>query len=1063
VTEIAPDVAATVDQSRPWPGLASFTEENRNFFHGREDEVAELARRVQRKLLTVLFGQSGLGKTSILRAGLVPRLREQGYCPVYVRVDYSREAPEPAEQIKQAIARTARRAGEWTQAGVAMAGESLWEFLHHRDDVLQDEHGQTLIPLLIFDQFEEIFTLAQSDEFGRARAARFIADLADLVENRPPAELEARLESDDTTAERFDFARGDYRVLIALREDYLAPLEGLKTRMPSITQNRQRLAPMTGLQGLEAVRGPGGKLVTEEVAAAIVRFVAGGAELDHAQVEPSLLSLICRELNDTRIAQNRAEISLDLLAGSHESILGNFYERVLADQLPGVRRIIEDELLTDSGYRESMAEERLRSSFTAAGAPPDSLALLVNRRLLRIEERLDMRRVELTHDVLCSVVKRSRDLRHERESREATERLLAEQRAREKAARHALVRARQVAVFCIVLALGAVLAAGFAYFSSQRAKQAEATARVSRSQAEQLLGYLTDDFARELRGTGRLDVIADLAKREIEYFEALPARLQKGDTARLGAVALLQYAWSNRTLGRLDEASTAIDKSLVLLTGLRDGGDTSEATTIAMVRALGVRSRILNNKQDSAALPTVERAVALLEPLTQNPAASIAVRRAEVELLTGLGYAHVSLYDGDPRAVEILQRAMRVSEQNGARDPARNLYFAESFAEAGAWIVPALLSQKRADDARRAGLDAADIADQILRLRPGNMNALYSQGILQSTLGDLEAEALNPAGSMPFYARAVDVQTTLVNLDPGNSISLNNRASAYWSRANSLWSMGKTREALQSFELAASDMAISGKAGSSLFLSALRLTSDRIEYRAEVDDRAGSDRLLGELFLQSKDLRRREGADSVVTLFAETMYARALGKTRLLRSDWTGALRAVDDALGAVRTAKAGGALDETWRAGSLARLGSVKAEAELRLGNFVAAEASAREGVAARRKMFNSPIFDAVEVNALQRTAALALIGQHRAGEAGAAIAPGIAFLRDLQTRNRGDGQIAVELAATLYVQALIEPAQRARLLRESAAILDALPAGLRNLLSVRQWRARVREAAGA
>jgi hypothetical protein len=86
-----------------------------------------------------------------------------------------------------------------------------------RGDVLQDESGSTLIPLLIFDQFEEIFTLAQSDDAGRARAARFIEDLADLVENRPPRELEARLETDEEAAGRFDFARSDYRVLIALR------------------------------------------------------------------------------------------------------------------------------------------------------------------------------------------------------------------------------------------------------------------------------------------------------------------------------------------------------------------------------------------------------------------------------------------------------------------------------------------------------------------------------------------------------------------------------------------------------------------------------------------------------------------------------------------------------------------------------------------------------------------------------------------------------------------------------------------------------------------------------
>jgi hypothetical protein len=114
-------------------------------------------------------------------------------------------------------------------------------------------------------------------------------------------------------------------------------------------------------------------------------------------------------------------------------------------------------LLTSSGFRENIAEERLLSRLTAVGADPGTLATLVNRRLLRIEERLDVRRVELTHDVLCGVVKSSRDLRREREAREATERLLAEQHARELSARHALVRARQIATGCTVLAAAAIL------------------------------------------------------------------------------------------------------------------------------------------------------------------------------------------------------------------------------------------------------------------------------------------------------------------------------------------------------------------------------------------------------------------------------------------------------------------------------------------------------------------------------------------------------------------------------------------------------------------------------
>lgn len=403
------DSGQAVDAQSPWLGLASYSEETRAFFYGRDEETAELVRRVQRKLLTVLFGQSGLGKTSLLRAGLVPNLRPDGYCPIYVRIDYSGRGLSPAAQVKQATEKAIAAVGEWTQPGVAQPGESLWEFFHHREDVVLDPNGRALTLLLIFDQFEEVFTLAQTDDAGRARAQEFLEQLADLVENRPPVALE----DDEAAVDRYDFARADYRVLIALREDYLANLESLKSLMPSITQNRLRLARMNGVQAIEAVVRPGGGLVSESVAEQIVRFVAGAEKLNGGEVEPSLLSLVCRELNEARRVQGHAVISADLLAGSRKTILSEFYDRTLSDQPDGVRHYIEDDLLTDSGYRESIAEERVRAAFNACGAP-DALAKLVDRRLLRMEERLDVRRVELTHDVLCGVVKSSRDVRAER-------------------------------------------------------------------------------------------------------------------------------------------------------------------------------------------------------------------------------------------------------------------------------------------------------------------------------------------------------------------------------------------------------------------------------------------------------------------------------------------------------------------------------------------------------------------------------------------------------------------------------------------------------------------------
>ena len=73
----------------------------------------------------------------------MPRLRRQGMCPVYVRIDYGRDSPSPAEQIKQAIFRETLSSGQWSQTGVAVEGETLWEFLHHRDDTLRDAAGRS--------------------------------------------------------------------------------------------------------------------------------------------------------------------------------------------------------------------------------------------------------------------------------------------------------------------------------------------------------------------------------------------------------------------------------------------------------------------------------------------------------------------------------------------------------------------------------------------------------------------------------------------------------------------------------------------------------------------------------------------------------------------------------------------------------------------------------------------------------------------------------------------------------------------------------------------------------
>jgi tetratricopeptide (TPR) repeat protein len=1059
----------SVDPQHPWLGLASFTEETRAYFYGREEEVAELDRRVQRKTLTVLFGQSGLGKTSILRAGLVPRLRPMGYCPVYVRIDYSRDSPPPSDQIKAAIFRATQESGQWTQPGVAVTGESLWEFLHHRDDILRDASGKTVIPLLIFDQFEEIFTLAQGDDFGRQRAAQFIEDLADLVENRAPESLEARIELDDSATERFDFTRSDYRILIALREDYLAHLEAFKGEMPSITQNRMRLARMTGEQALAAVSKPGGKLVSAEVAEAIVRFIAGGSELRNAEVEPSLLSLICRELNNARIAQGRAEISADLLAGSHGTILAEFYERALADQPLAVRHFIEDELLTESGFRESIAEESVRKAFAAAGARPDALAVLVDRRLLRIEERLDVRRVELTHDVLCSVVRASRDLRHEREARDEAERKLATQRARELATRKALVRARQIAAVCAVLAIGALTGAVFGYYSMKRAQLAEAQAvqtramaESARGEAEKLIVYLLDDFYLELEPVGRLDILAQLSKRAVDYYSALPAALRTSETDRNRALALVRYGSVLRTQSKLDESQKALAEAVGVLDKMRHEGDQSEITANGLSLGLVSQARVADSlNQFPQAQQLATQAVDTLRPLMAIPHPSIPLLRAYGLAITYLGFSQLRRNEPEA-AVKSLEEA-REAYRSIAGLQLSDLPSAAGFAEASAWQVEALQELGRIDEARRVGEEGAKVAGQVVDKRPGHMVAIRARALISDSLASSELNSLHLNKAIALSEAGARDWKAILQIDPSNQIAWNNLGSSMTGTGYYLLRMGRLRESQQQWRSA---LAIEQQAqpsamiGSMLSLPAAGLgilEADLGERQPAQTDFATYARLNA---MAVRDLP----ADSFVRAALEQFGPFGLGIVAryalpLGAGDYVTVRDLAQAAVQQAQALKPKDALQEFIKNNGLARTYAILADASYNLKDYAAADEQIKLAIDYRRRLPERTLQDQLDANDDLTLAALIAVRLERPAEAQRTIEPVVKFHRGLKTRDHDDLSQHVQLARALYVSALATPEQRTAELAEAASLIDGLPPMMRRQTSVALWRDRIAE----
>jgi len=73
--------ALRLSPDHPWPGLESFDEACNAFFFGMQAETAALFRLVRRETLTLFYGRSGLGKTSLLQAGLFRDCARRTCCP----------------------------------------------------------------------------------------------------------------------------------------------------------------------------------------------------------------------------------------------------------------------------------------------------------------------------------------------------------------------------------------------------------------------------------------------------------------------------------------------------------------------------------------------------------------------------------------------------------------------------------------------------------------------------------------------------------------------------------------------------------------------------------------------------------------------------------------------------------------------------------------------------------------------------------------------------------------------------------------------------------------------
>jgi hypothetical protein len=268
------------NRENPYKLLDFYEEEDAEVFRGRAEETDGLFQLVKFNFLTVMFGKSGIGKTSLLNAGLFPLLSDEGFLPIRVKLSYSKKEDDAAALVKQ-IPRTILEEIDKKNEKIKdtkksiievdtqkeedtkhlAENETLWEYFHRInffESYDESPDKKKLIPVIVFDQFEEFFTLGKN--YNETDKNSLIDELYWLIEEQFPPPLKKRIlkqrKAKTEKKERaisFSYARPEMRVIICLREDYLPHLTELKSRIPSIDRKEFRVTHLNGNQAREVI------------------------------------------------------------------------------------------------------------------------------------------------------------------------------------------------------------------------------------------------------------------------------------------------------------------------------------------------------------------------------------------------------------------------------------------------------------------------------------------------------------------------------------------------------------------------------------------------------------------------------------------------------------------------------------------------------------------------------------------------------------------------------------------------------------------------------------------
>lgn len=542
-----------------YPGAQPFSTDQKPIFFGREQELAELHRFVNAEQLVVLYAKSGLGKSSLLNAGLIPRVQtEDRLQPVSVRfgayTEGSKATPfsSAVDSIRDGVDDTARV----LEKIKPVQENSLWYHLKTRQ-LSTGKNGY----LLIFDQFEELFTYHEEamQAFGQQLSELLYTNIPDRFRKQLEAGLKANPDFLTETDMQQLHQPFELRVVMAIRSDRMSLMNKLKTFLPNILENCYELRSLTIEEAESAILSPAylpqetGPFDSpvfdyeDQAVASLIDFLSEGRT---QEIESFQLQILCEYVERQVILKQGKTLVTKTDIANPDLILENYYLGKINDlpdaaRLPA-RRLIEEGLVFEEEERRlTLYEGQITRTY---GIGPELLRTLLDTHLIRSEPSLrGGYTYEMSHDTLVAPVLKAKGKRKEeerieveREAQRRKEEELAELRRKAEEERRKAEEERQLrekaetneqrarqrtrlAAIVSIIALALALFAGWSYLQADSArKEANDSAELARQKTEEaeqaLKARIELEIKKYLTAASRMETSGDLdmAKKILE-------------------------------------------------------------------------------------------------------------------------------------------------------------------------------------------------------------------------------------------------------------------------------------------------------------------------------------------------------------------------------------------------------------------------------------------------------------------------------------------------------------------------------------------------------------------